>query len=348
MLSDKTYVALLKTKNAEIEAFRNLSEEAKANTFPIFLLRPSPNAKKLSHTVKLILKAMDGHPFALGLDEERFNYGSDLQAQREFDDLFAEGLGFSGYYDFISDIPGAVPVLRPEKNAENLLKQLGNAADLDRGLIVHQQRGFAIPITESIINLPPLPHDTTFVVDAAWGRDPLQMQAWAISMVNRISVVMPHAEIVVMSSSFPDTFSHIIGTHEEPSHENHVFDEVKRNTQYADLTYGDWGSTRLSQSGGGGGIPSRIDVPQPASWQIFRADPKADLGFGALSQQAIAHGCLSQVPECWGNMQVQSTDGNGAGIKGTQTNTAARINMHMTMKSGAIHTLDRHETPYVD
>ena len=50
----------------------------------------------------------------------------------------------------------------------------------------------------------------------------------------------------------------------------------------------------------------------------------------------------------WYNMQVQSTDGNGAGIKGTQTNTAARINMHMTMKSGAIHTLDRHETPYVD
>jgi hypothetical protein len=174
------------------------------------------------------------------------------------------------------------------------------------------------------------------------------MQSWCIPVVSRIVTALPTAEIVVMSSSFPDSFSHIVGNNEEPAHETHVFNVARQQFQNANLTLGDWGSTRLSQNGGGGKIPSRIDVSLPSSWHIFRADPDADLGFAAVASQVIDHNSFVSVPSCWGKLQIEETDGLGTGITGTKMNTSARINMHMTIKAGANSTLDLNEVPYED
>ncbi|GAA4821710.1 hypothetical protein GCM10023232_18740 [Sphingosinicella ginsenosidimutans] len=348
MLAGKTYVPILRARIAEVEAFRQLSAEAKELVFPIFLLRPWPNANHLSLAVDRIVEAAAGHPFGLGLDREKYLAGSPKPAQAEFDELFSDHQGYRAYFDFIEEIPGAVPVLQATTNADQLLLQLGRAEELDRGLIVHQQRGTMIPITQSVISLPPLPHDTIFVVDAAWSRDALQMQAWALPVAQNVVAQLPDAEIVVASSSFPDSFGHIIGDMEEQAFEGQIYGSVRLNLQSANLTLGDWGSTRPSQSGGGGKIPSRIDIPRPNSWQIFRADPDGDYGFLEVAQEATTHPCFAAVPDCWGKLQVGATDGNGAGITGVKMNTSCRINMHMTIKSGASHGIEQDEQPYQD
>lgn len=348
MLAGKAYVPLLRTRIAEIEAYRQLSTQAKELVLPIFLLRPWPNANHLQLTIDRILDAAAGHPFGLGLDNDKYNAGSSKPAQNEFDALFSPEQGYRRYYDFVDEVPGAVPVLQATPDANQLLLQLGRAEDLDRGLIVHQQRGATIPITRTVISLPPLPHDTIFVVDAAWSRDLQQMQAWALPITEHIVGQLPDAEIVIASSSFPSSFNHIIGDSEEQAFEAQVFSAVRQRLQGANLTIGDWGSTRLSQSGGGGKIPSRIDIPRPYSWQIFRADPDDDNGFFEVAQEAVSHTCFSTVPECWGRMQVEATDGNGSGITGVKMNTSARINMHMTIQSGATQGVDQDEQPYED
>lgn len=348
MLADKSYVPMLRTRIAEIEAFRQLSAQAKELTFPIFLLRPWPNANQLSLSIDRILAATGGHAFGLGLDRERFQAPSMKPAQSEFDALFASHQGYRAYYDFLENIPGAVPVLQATSQANNLLLQLGRAEDLDRGLIVHQQRGSPIPITQSVLNLPPLPHDTTFVVDAAWSRDLLQMQAWAVPIVQNVAASLPQSEIVVMSSSFPDAFGHIIGESEEQGYEWQVFDAVRQQVQGANLTFGDWGSTRPSQSGGGGKIPSRIDIPRLRSWQIFRADPANDGGYLNVALTAMGHSAFTAAPDCWGKLQIQSTDGIGTGVTGVKMNTSCRINIHMTIQSGTSHGIDLDEEPYQD
>lgn len=348
MLVEKTYVPILRTRVAEIEAFRQLSSEAKELIFPVFLLRPWPNANHLSLAVDRIVEAAAGHPFGLGLDRDKYLAGSSRPAQGEFDSLFSHDQGYRGYFEFVENVPDAVPVLQATPDANQLLLQLGRAEELDRGLIVHQLRGVTIPITQSVINLPPLPHDTVFVVDAGWSRDVLQMQAWALAVAQQIVGQLPDAEVVVASSSFPSSFGHIVGDEEEQAFESEVFGTVRLNLQAANLTLGDWGSTRPSQSGGGGKIPSRVDIPRPRSWQIFRADPDNDSGFVEIAQDAIAHPCFSTVPECWGKLQVEATNGDGAGITGVKKNTSCRINMHMTVQSGASNGIEQDEQPYED
>lgn len=348
MLAGKSYVPMLRTRIAEVEAFRQLSAEAKALIFPAFLLRPWPNANSLQLAVDRIVEATAGFPFALGLDPGRFRGQSSKPAQAEFNELFSESRGFAAYYDFLSSIPGAVPVLQSTSDATQLLWQLGRAEDLDRGLVVHQQRSSRMPITQSLINLPPLPADTIFIVDAGWSRDLLQMLDWSLQTTRIIAENLPESEIVIMSSSFPEAFSHIIGNREEVAFETQIFSEVRQRLQYANITLGDWGSTRPSQSGGGGRIPSRVDIPRTASWQIFRADPDDDGGFPAVAAEAAAHYAFSAVPDCWGKMQVQATDGTGIGITGTKMNTSARINMHMTIQCGTSQGVDLDEQPYQD
>ena len=348
MLAGKAYVPLLRTRVAEIEAFRQLSAQAKELTFPVFLLRPWPNANHLSLAVDRIVDAAAGHPFALGLDRDKFLAGSPKPAQGEFDALFSAQQGFQAYFNFLSNIPNAAPVLQNTTDANQLLLQLGRAEDLDRGLVVHQQRGAPIPITQSVINLPPLPQDTIFVVDAAWSRDALQMQAWALSITEQIFGQLPDAEIVVMSSSFPDSFTHIVGNSEEQAFETQVFSMVRQNLQNANLTLGDWGSTRTSQAGGGGKIPTRIDIPRPFSWQIFRPDPEDDATYFDAAQDVVSHQAFKAAPDCWGKIQIEATDGNGSGITGVKMNTASRINMHMTIQSGASQGIDLDEQPFED
>jgi Beta protein len=151
-----------------------------------------------------------------------------------------------------------------------------------------------------------------------------------------------------MSSSFPDSFSHIIGNSHELVKERRLDAVVRQRFNRLDLTYGDWGSTRPEQHGGGGGIPSRIDVPCPDRWEIFRADPDNDPGFPEIAWVAQHHSSFDEAPDCWGKQIVAATDDAGAGVTGTRVASEARINMHMTVQSGAISIMPTEETPYHD
>ncbi|UZW55409.1 beta family protein [Sphingobium sp. JS3065] len=348
MLQLKPYVPLLRTGIAEVDAYRSLYPDIKDRTFPIFLARPWPNASHLQLTVKRIKEAVGDQPFGLSLDADRHGFDNSRAAQREFDALFNESRGFQAYYNFVGDIGGAVPVLQSTRSPDILLHQLGNAERLDRGLIVHQRRGATIPLSDILIDMPPLPHDTLFVVDAGWSRNYIDLESWALPVLERIVNALPEAEIVVMSSSFPDSFSHIIGDAEETGSERRLYSALTQRFQQTDLTYGDWGSTRPTLGGGGGAIPSRIDIPSTHTWHIFRADPDLDPGFPEVAWIAHHHECFNLVPDCWGKETVAITDDQGAGVTGRQVAAAARINMHMTIQSGGSSILPTDEVPYQD
>lgn len=347
MLAAIAYVPILRSKVAEVTAYRNLSEGVKAQTLPLFLARPWPNANFLDLTTNKLSEAAAGHPFAIGLDGERRNFASGKPAQSEFNSLFEPRAGFRAFYDWTESQANAVPVLQSANDSTNILLQLGHADRIGRGLVVHVTSDKPLNVLTAAGSVPPLPHDTIFVIDAGWGRNYELLEAWVAPIVGRIISIIPEAEIVVAASSFPDSFSNIIGHSEVLAHEFRLFQSTRQRFNQANLTYGDWGSTRPSQSGGGGKIPPRIDIPVGARWNVFRADPDGDEDYGDVASAAARHICFTGVPECFGKQMVENTPGEG-GITGPAKGTEARINMHMTICSDAANTLDSNEAPYED
>lgn len=348
MLQQKPYVPLLKTGIAEIGAYKALYPDIKDLIFPIFALRPWPNANKLQLSVDRVLEATGGYPFGLGLDAERLNHQSGKQAQVDFNALFDEGRGFETYYELIADTAGAVPVLIPTRSVEVLLRQIANADALNRGLIVHQRRGAVVPISGFLSSLPPLPNDTIIVVDAGWSRDYLQLESWALPLVERVASALPDAEVVVMSSSFPDSFTEIVGHATAEGMERRLYNAAVQRFQQQEIVYGDWGSTRPPQGGGGGDIPSRVDVPTVSGWEIFRANPDNDLGFAEMAWDAQHHESFGPLPNCWGKEMISASDDEGHGISSRQLATQSRINAHLTVQSGGASILPADEVPYID
>lgn len=347
MLSSIAYVPVLRTKVAEVTAFRNLAEQAKSQTFPVFLARPWPNANQLDLTTTRISEAVSGYPFALGLDLERKGHSSNKPAQTDFNHLFEARSGHRAFYEWVANVPSAVPVLQPSNDSNNVLLQLGQADRLGRGLVIHITRDRPLNVLTIAGEVPPLPEDTIFLVDAGWSRSYELLEAWAAQLIGRIVSVLPNAEIVIAASSFPEGFSNIVGHGSVSALEFRMYQSLRQQFNQANLTYGDWGSTRLSQSGGGGEIPARIDVPGSGAWNIFRADPNGSDDYGDMARAATSHACFSQVPDCFGKRMVLNTPGEG-GVTGPAKATEARINMHMTICSDATRTIDTQEVPYVD
>lgn len=349
MLQQKLYVPLLKTGAAEISAYCALFPDVRPLVFPIFHARPWPNARHFSFTINKVLDAVGGYPFGFALDTDRRGHANTRPAQSEFDALFDETRGFEAYYDVVAALPSAIPVLIPTRSADVLLHQIANADSLNRGLIIHQRRGAVIPLSSSIIALPPLPDDTLVVIDAGWSRNYLELEAWTIPTVERTLNALPSAELVVMSSSFPDSFSHIVGNATEEGSERRLFAAAVQRFQMANLTYGDWGSTRPNQGGGGGAaIPSRVDIPTFSTWEVFRANPDDDRGFAEMAWEAQHHACFIPTPDCWGKQMISVTNDQGEGISSRQISTQVRVNIHMTVQSGAESVLPTDETPYED
>ncbi|MFL6844507.1 MAG: beta family protein [Allosphingosinicella sp.] len=348
MLTGINYVPLLRSKVAEVSAFRNLSTEVKAAVLPVFLTRPWQNAKHFDLTIERVREATAGRTFALGLDRARYNHGSSKPAQAEFDALFLPTAGFRGYYELVEEIGEAVPVLLPPTSPDNLLLQLGNADALHRGLFIHYSRESTVPVLNIAGSVPPLPQDTVFVVDSGWSRDYLGLEAWTTSTVQRILSAVPEAEIVVMCSSFPDSFGAIVGHGAVPLHERRLFSASRQRFQEASLTYGDWATTRPPQSGGGGRIPSRIDVPNWTACDIFRADPDVAESYQSMAAAACSHPCFSAAPACFGKQSISDTANGTPLIKGPQKATEARINIHMTIQSAVGDTMPHDEIEYVD
>lgn len=347
MLAAISYAPVLKTKVAEMAAYRNLSMAAKDALFPTFLARPWPLATNLSLTVDRILEAVDGRPFGLGLDNERFHDSNSRPAQNEFRALFDSTAGFRNYFEFVGDVEGAVPVLQRSTNSSNLLLQLGHAESMDRGLIVHLTRESFIPVLNIAETVPPLPHDTVFLVDAGWSRNYEFLEAWTTQMVQRIVSAIPDAEIIVAASSFPASFSDIVGEGNRSALERRLFLSMRASFNQANLTYGDWGSTRLEQTGGGGDIPPRVDLALPSGWAIFRSNSEAGETYADMAASARTSSSFQLVPACFGKEMVLATPGS-EGITGTSKNTRARINMHLTIHSGVAGTLDTDDVEYVD
>lgn len=354
MLEQFPYCPTLYARVAEIKALAQLPAATKDRLFPLIIARPWPNAKHLARTWEKIGDAMGNRRFALDLDRTRQNSGGKLAAAAEFDELFVSRNGFANYYDAISQIAEAIPVLRlGGGEATQFDAQARHVDSLDRGLVVRIEHGAVtnpIALVEQVLGRF---QDVSFFVDAGWSRDILGREAWASNIVGRIARDHPEIEVVISGSSFPDSFSDIGDRGVIPVEERHLYNNLVRRHNAATLIYGDWGSTRPPWDPAPMRNIPRIDLPTPGQWISFRRDRDLDddEDYTDIAQRVVADPDWPADLDIWGTYTIEWTaSGEPGAIRSPATAAAARINIHLHRQAffGANDIMVDGDEPFTD
>jgi len=355
MLEQFAYCPALHARIAEIKALAQLPAVTKDRLFPLIIARPWPNAKHLARTWEKIGEAMGNRRFALDLDRTKRNSGGKREAATEFDELFVIRNGFANYYETISAIPEAIPVLRLSGGeVAHFDAQARHIEDLDRGLVVRIEYGVVtnpIALVEQVLGRF---RDVSFFVDAGWSRDILGREVWASGIVERIARDHPEIEVVVSGSSFPDSFSDIRDRGIIAVEERSLYNNLVRRHNSATLIYGDWGSTRPPSTEQ---VPMRnvprIDLPTASQWISFRRDKEleGDEDYTDIAQRVVADADWPDGLDIWGTYTIEWTaNGEPGAIRSPATAAAARINIHLHRQAffGANDIVVDGDEPFTD
>lgn len=347
MLDNVRYCPILYTRVAETKALFQLSSDTKDRMFPLLVWRPWPNAGQLALTAERVGDALQGRRFGLDLDATKFR-ASEKGAGQQFDQLFDPTDGHANYYAFIREVPGAVPVLRP--NNIQLDRQLAHVDALDRGVVIRVEHGAAAELLAAAATASAAYPDVAVVVDAGWSRDLLGRELWASSVIKAMTDVRPGIELVVSGSSFPDTFAHIKGRGTVPVIERRLHTNLVRRHNAATLIYGDWGSTRppAMEDTVMRNTP-RIDLPFQAEWLCYRRENGED--YQDLARLMMRDPAWPAELTIWGTYTISCTaQGMSGAIRSPGTAAAARVNVHLHRQAyvGAPEVPGDPEEPYVD
>lgn len=349
MLQGIEYVPLLYTKRAEIRALENLDSATRARMLPILAVRPWPNTQQLGAIEPYLESATAGFRYGVDLDKDKRGHINTHPCAEQFEELFDSQGGFSNYFGFVESDPDRVPVLRDSQGSfTELQAQFDHIDDLHRGVIVRVRQGYTISIDEVLASGRLIPDDTLFVIDVGWSLDVLLQEAWASALIHKITAWDASVEIVVMASSFPNSFSHIDYHDSFYNDDRELFARLVQSHNIAHLIYGDWGSTRLSQEQGGGTHYDRIDTARQREWTSFR-QTGTETGYKVIADRILTDQRWGSFPDCWGKHRIECTSLDIPGrIVGTESAIASRINMHLTAQASPDQVVTIPDEPYVD
>ncbi|WP_174274883.1 beta family protein [Sphingomonas bacterium] len=349
MLQSAQYVSVLFSKRAEIKALKHLDKATRDRLFPVVGVRPWPNAKQLTAIEDRLADAFGGYRYGCDLDTAKRGFVNCHPAAEQFEALFQPENAFRNYYDFVASVQERVPVLRADGSGFTQIEnQLGIATELGRGLVIRLQPNSGINLQDVLHTGLLVPDDVLFVVDAGWSLDVLSQEFWMSSRISEITDWDNSVDVVAMSSSFPNSFSHIDKKGHFLIDDRELFNRLVIRHNAAKLVYGDWGSTRLSEEQGGGTHYDRIDTARSNDWISYR-QTDTDVGYAVLAQRAKDDAAWATLPDCWGKHVIDCTALDIPGkISGTESAIAARVNMHLTAQANLGLSVPVADEPYID
>jgi hypothetical protein len=349
MIQGLEYVPLLYSKRAEIRALKNLDISVRERIFPIVAVRPWPNTKKFEAILPYLETAFAGFRHGFDLDRNKRGNVSIEPTATQFEELFNPLNGFEAYYNLVGMHADRVPVLRDTNGTfVNLDDQFDHIDGLHRGIIVRLENGHCDDIDSVLQSGRLVPDDVLFAVDVGWSNDVVSQEMWASRIITKITDWDASAEIACLSSSFPNSFTHIEYRGAFSIDDRDLFDRLVRRHNAARLTYGDWGSTRRSEEQGGGTHYDRIDTALPGEWVSFRQTGN-EIGYQVVAERLLRDNQWTSLPVCWGKHSIECTALDIPGkIRGTEGAISSRINMHITAQANLGVTIPPSDEPYVD
>ncbi len=333
------YVQIVKTTDAELRGYKNLSGEVKRDILPLFELTRSRSTKivpdgDIHRRIKNIHEAVEGN-FILDLTSH------DDLVNHQIEDLLDEENGFSEWTSFVQELElkGLIPVIHVYEDGDPHNIQV-QASTLGRNF---EKVAFRVPANDSNIGfylsniVPHLRSETQIIIiiDGEYlsNADFLSKKEFIEHKIRFISARYPNAYVCCAASSFPQYVVNLDGCEDEygeiPILEWNLFKDLKQ--RYKNLIYGDYGSVHpvRYQSRGGSWVP-RIDYALTDTIVYSRYRRHVG-GYEECAAALVDNPAFDRFP-CWGTDQIiEAAEGNPNG-KSPSFWIAVRINVHSTRK----------------
>ncbi|MAI88879.1 hypothetical protein [Ponticaulis sp.] len=333
------YSPTLRLRALEMRAVEQLFDLEKSQFLPTFLLRPWTTATTIEKALDRIDLAMANGPYCLNFDPLYFGETGHADAVAQYENLKNHA---AAWYDFVERRENCIPYLRSEGGFPNL-----NAPNM-RWL---QERGFGISLMYPFHELSSVAafisqrEDSNFFVnvDAGWDLEVLNKQLAVNGVVRALIQANENVNIVVTSSTFPNSFDGVGLDYRHSLAERTLFEnaqlEARSISNRANIFYGDWATTRPPSNTPMPNFWPRIDVPLTSEIRMFREkgnDVRAT--YEELAEEIVQGPYWDQIPDCWGKYLIDITSSGGTGgIFLPTQNVPPRINMHLHTQISAAH-----------
>lgn len=332
--SDVSYLPILALKPAEMRALEELPDQTKNRLLPFVPLRPWVGSHRLESSLDRISVSYGDRPIVVEVGEREVPKArpvfGELEALRSPDD------GFDNWCEFVEQNESYIPVAQVGIDPNEERTQIGRLHELQRGLAIRVERnafGGLRQLALQVAQLTDGGRDVCFVLDYGSVRaNHLLIAAQTVGLISTIRELAPLAFVSVSASSFPASFANL------PSqliYERRLFDEIVGQLGYDQLIYGDRGSARADQLGGGSGvIPARIDYPDFQQWSFFRSEETGAEGYIEQAQVLMNSELWNGDLRVWGTQMIERTArGDASAIDTPGKSTAARINLHLQLQT---------------
>jgi hypothetical protein len=320
---------------AEMRALEELPEHDKDSMFPLFLLSPWANSKKLSSAVERIAKAYGEREYFLGVDRYYIPKDPTKDVAKEFLDILDPTDGFEKYFDFIQHFEKCIPVVDVGcPTLHCFLKQIERAELLGRGFLFHiHDRN--TPIGDDRFRaISNIGHNNfAFYIDKGWNFDPLTEELWYRGICQQIFAAKERAAVIVCSASFPRDFTVYDGVKEVQIGTRKLSRQIKIQFNNYKIIHGDWASTKPRSYKIASPPLPRIDFALRDKWIVARSKEHA-WDFQIAAKKLIESDNWIEDLNVWGTFRIKETAaGLPYAIESAPAASAARINIHLHVQS---------------
>lgn len=336
VLEGKTYVPTLAIRASEMSGLEFLPGLTKERMTPCFLLAPWANSATLQKAIDRVEKAFRHQNYFLDIDRDYEFTNIESPPQQELQSLLNPSNAFENWCRFVDVNQWVWPCVQTRGQTElDIRVQIARFQEAGRAYCM---RLFMNRIPSNISDVVAAfaasgTSDYAIILEGGWTQDPLSLAVWFDGLIGgHLQAIDATVPIVLSCTSMPKFFTDFDGgITQVPFSNRTLLDQIrKRRSNRANITYGDWGSTRPREPSGFANRPlDRIDYPTLSAWNIAR-NKLGNWGFqhaaSAITRSVDWDGNLG----IWGEQQIVNTSISPAlGIDTPQKNVAARVNIHL-------------------
>lgn len=344
------YFPILALSPSEMVALEELPGKDKDIILPVIPLKGWSSSIKLKNSTARIKKAIGDRPWLATIDAAFLRDNKEYQLTgvyprevfNEISELLDSGDGYKKWFDFLSEIQEAIPVLQLGDLSE-LNNQISRMSSLSRGIaVVFSLSDIESGVCSGVIGaLAEHNIENVYIIYdiGTIGSNYCDYILEIESLVQKASEKISGAMISVSASSFPSSFAGYENG-ENPIFERRLYEKIRQDMPDVHLVYSDHGSARVEKQTGGGGIPApRIDYPLKDDWRFIRKefmdandvqDAEKEMLYTSIAKEISQKDYWIPELRLWGTQMIELTaQGEKYGINSPQKATAVRINIHL-------------------